>query len=285
MHGGAAYTSMSDSLTEYKHAIRTIHFLVDVLAREVAADASVNQLRVLMEVMHRTTAGVRADMGDIGKSLRLSRGALSRLVATLTAEGYGDRPGLDLLNRIEYVRDRRKKTLVLTERGRQLCEILGVSVRRAALDSLDRYMELLAEPSNLTVRVGVDSERGVCVYVVSGLYLGGSYRQIVTHMSQRPDYRLIYNEITDLTAAETFEMDDAAVQAAIAIEKSIAGLTRRRVFLAEDPIVLSRLEEIEAQFRNAGLDTFRRARSMDEAKEILELPVDWECPNTSVLKL
>ncbi|MGD8415749.1 MAG: hypothetical protein PVH91_01690 [Pseudomonadales bacterium] len=276
---------MSDPLNEYKHAIRTINFLVEVMAKEVAPEISLNQLRVLTEVMYRTTIGVRADMGDIGKSLRLNRGALSRLVATLTAEGYGDRPGMDLINRVEYVRDRRKKTLTLTERGRQVCEVFGVSMRRAALDSLDRYMELLTEQSNPTVRVGIDCDCGVCVYLVSGLYLTGTYRQIITCMSRMPDYRIVYNEITDLTDAETFEMDDAGVQAGIAIEKSIAGLTRRRVFLAKDAGVLSRLEEIEAQFRNAGLETFRCARSLDEARETLGLPADWQYPKTSLLKI
>jgi hypothetical protein len=80
-------------------------------------------------------------------------------------------------------------------------------------------------------------------------------------------------------------MDDAGVQAGIAIEKSIAGLTRRRVFLAKDAKVLSRLQMIDAQFRNAGLDTFRFASSLDQAKEILQLPTDWQYPITSTLRM
>jgi DNA-binding MarR family transcriptional regulator len=224
-------------------------------------------------------------MGETGKSLNLDRGALSRLVATLTAEGYDDRPGMDLINRAVHVRDRRKKTLLLSERGRRVCEVLGVSMRGAALDSLDRYMELLAENSEAMVRVGIDAEHRVCVYLVSGLYLTGTYRQIVTSVSRNPEYRVGYNEITDLTGVQAFEMDDAGVQAGIAIEKSIAGLTRRRVFLAKDAKVLSRLQMIDAQFRNAGLDTFRFASSLDQAKEILQLPTDWQYPITSTLRM
>lgn len=285
MHGGISQKSMSDPLNEYKHAVRTVRFLVDVLARELAPEMSLNQLRVLTEVMHRSTTGVRADMSDVGTALGLGRSTLSRLVATLTADGYGDRPGMGLLRRVEYVRDRRRKTLVLTERGREVCELLGVAVRRAAMDSYDRMVELFAESSEATVRVGVDAECGVCIYLISGLYLTGTYRQIVTSMSRRQDYRVIYNEITDLTEAEAFEMDDAGVRAGILVEKSIEGLSRRRIFIAKDADVLSRLCQIEAQFQNAGLDTFRGVSSLDEAKELLQLPSDWQYPETSILKI
>lgn len=276
---------MSDSLSEFKHAIRGINFLVDVMVAELTAEMSLNQLRVLTEVMYRTTVGVRSDMGDVGHSLKLNRGTISRLVASLTAEGYADRPGLDLLRRVEYVRDRRRKTLVLTDRGRELCKTLGLSVRRVAMESRDRILEVVADSADATIRCGIDAEHGVCVYLVSGLYLTGTYRQIVASLSKSQEYRLVFNEITDLTDAETFEMDDAGVSAGIAIEKAIAGLTRRRIFLATDAQVICRLKAIEAQFRDAGLETFACVSSLEEARELLQLPADWQYPATTLLTL
>lgn len=263
--------------------MRGVQDVVGVMTRELVGEMSLNQIRVLVEVMHGATAGQRVEMRDVGASLKLGRGTVSRLVATLTAEGYTGRPGLDLIIRVEDANDRRMKMLVLTERGRELCVTLGATVHRLALVHRERIVELVAAKSEGTVRAGVDPTFGVCVYLVSGPYLTATYRQIVTKMNERPDYRLAYNEIIDLTEARSFEVDDAGVRVGMAVAKSFHGLSRWKVFITDDPAALRRLEDIEAQYRKEDLNTFSVVNSLADAKVLLQLPSSWQYPDTSLL--
>lgn len=272
------------STKNYRIAIQSICSILNSMSQELGVDLSLNQLRILAHVMKAEAKNEHIEMRDLYASLSLSRGAVSRHVATLTAKGYGGRAGLGLLVQTADASDRRVRRVSLSERGHEAAAVFGESVHSLILDQKESVIKLIVEKSkSISVMAGVDPGFKVSVYSINGgTYSSSTYQQIVFYSMRWIEHKIHYDEIIDLSEVDDIDLDDAETQAVIHLIK-LRPTTRRICFRAENPEIFDRIKLMEGAWTEAGLSNTSVHDNLSDIRARLGLPDDWEYPDMAPL--
>jgi DNA-binding MarR family transcriptional regulator len=96
--------------------------LIDMLCSEMERDQPLHNVQAYLTVAVATTQGGAPEVREIEQRTGLSSSALSRALGNIGEWSYRNKPGLDLIKaRMDYS-DRRRKPMVLTEKGEDLAE-------------------------------------------------------------------------------------------------------------------------------------------------------------------
>lgn len=277
----------SKMLGDYKTALNINSRIINCLGSLLPGEVTLNQVRILSEMFRADANQEYLEMRDLIVSLNMSRGSISRYVATLADRSCGDRDGLGLVKRTPDKRDRRVKRLSLTPKGVNMGIQLAEKMRRSALDHKHQIVEFIDEKCDLgSVKLGVDEAAGVVIYKIRREYTISLARQIYIELYAKATYQFFYDEIIDLIDATGIALSDKAMEVAIETIYLTPGATKRRiVYIATDDTILSQLNEMTIKFHDAGLDNFSVLTSLSEVKELLNLEKDWRVPSMRLLNL
>ncbi len=266
-----------DALAEYRVAITFSAHLTRVLADQLPEDVSLNQVRVLAEVLESASRKEVLEMRDLVARLGLGKSSVSRYVASLTNRGYGGKSGLDLLVQVEDPNDGRVRRVVLSPNGVALGAVVGEAMREALLVHKQRVIDYIQERSNyISVLAGLDQDAKVAVYEIRCPFSMGLYRSIVLKMISNPNYQVFFSELVDLTNTPEIEIDDRSIAAAIDTVKSTPESMRRKmVFLVGEGAKYSPIANMQTAFEIEGLPLLTAASSWDEAREHLGVSKEW----------
>lgn len=101
-------------------ALRALERVMDVLCEEMDKKAPLHQALVFVAAARAEAEGELATTSSLQAETKLSSAALSRILGALQEVKWTGKPGLELLRaRMDYT-DRRRRPLVVTEKGEKL---------------------------------------------------------------------------------------------------------------------------------------------------------------------
>ena len=122
---------MKPLLGDHHETLRHVTGLMHEVIRAIGGDISVSQLLIFMEVARSNAAGHAIDMKELQILIGITSGStFSRQVAALLEYQKEGVQGLGLLEQIENPRDRRRKQLLLTDKGANVREVLAAFIKR-----------------------------------------------------------------------------------------------------------------------------------------------------------
>lgn len=126
-----ANDNMRHLLGEHHESLRHVTGYMHEVIRTIGGEISVSQLLIFMEVSRANAAGHAIDMKELQLLIGSSSGStFSRQVAALLDFQKGSVPGLGLLEQRENPKDRRRKQLVLTDKGVRVREVFSSYIQR-----------------------------------------------------------------------------------------------------------------------------------------------------------
>lgn len=103
-------------------ALKRAKKLIDLLADEMDRTAPLHNVQAFLEVAVSSAEGNALEVKEIQQRLGMTSSALSRALGAIGEWSYTHKPGLDLVKaKMDYT-DRRRKPMVLTDRGEKLAQ-------------------------------------------------------------------------------------------------------------------------------------------------------------------
>lgn len=275
--------SSQHRLSDYSLTFSAVSEFVGMLRAEIGVDLTVDQLRILLEIMSVEAAGTEVTMRQLAQQLSIKPHTISRSISLLGASA-APRAGLGLVESHPDPNDRRSRKLHLTKKGAALSVEVGEQIRKAALERFERIEFVDGEGEELVVEAGIDVEAKVCVYVIRGAFATHSYEKIHQKMLDYPSFNRLYHEVFDLTQATEYGSEPALVENAVSFWKQQPQFHQRKTcYLSQDARILSQLELIRARFEEVGLQMNVVCRSMEDVRRDLCLGSEWTYPPRRLL--
>lgn len=134
--------SMQKYLSNHHETLRQVTGFMHEVVTLVGGDITLSQVLILIEVGRANSAGHPIEMKELEGLLGVaSSSTFSRHVGTLLEYRSEDVPGLGLLEQKENRKDRRKKQLVLTDKGIKVLNSLSSYVVTVVRDAWKKTPE------------------------------------------------------------------------------------------------------------------------------------------------
>lgn len=123
--------NMRKYLGDHHNTLRLVTGYLHEAIRATGGDLSVSQLLIFMEVARANATGHPIDMKELQILIGASSGSqFSRHVAAMLDQQREGVPGLGLLEQRENPKDRRRKQLLLTDKGRNVREVFARYIQK-----------------------------------------------------------------------------------------------------------------------------------------------------------